>query len=214
MENAVQTNGMKSSEEIGMAKQESINNRFARYIDRVRNMEVENRERLLKEAEERLAEQHEIHSNRIQELREKYERQMKINREEIEAIYEAKIQAVQNAAQKDKSTLADALAELKNTQDRNDKVNEKIAIVEQVNLSLHNRIDDLKSALENERSRVVSGVNEIDRLRGEIELRLEEHQIMLQAKQGLANEILLYDKLLTDAENPPNRKRKISKVYN
>ncbi len=193
---------MVTNDEIKLSKQESMNNRLARYIDRVRHLEVENRTRCLKEAEDRLNEQHETHTNRIQELREKYENQMKLNREEIKAVYDTKIKAVRDGAQRDKNLLADALKELKSAQDRIDDSNAKIVILEQINLSLHDRFGGLQSALESERSRSAKCHTEINRLREEIALQLEEHQDLLVAKHSLAMEITLYDKLLSDAEKP------------
>lgn len=190
------------NEETKLNRQESMNNRFARYIDRVRNLEVENKQRLLRETEDRLAEQHDQHSIRIQELREKYEAQLKSNREEIEAVYATKIKVVQSGAEQYKKSLNEALTELKTAQDRIDDSNGKIVILEQINLSLHNRITDLQSALEGERARSTNCLEEIHRLRKEIELRLDEHKETMNAKNALALEISLYDKLLSDAEKP------------
>lgn len=185
-----------------LKRQNSMNNRLARYIDRVRNVEVENRERFLKEAEEQLAKQRETHANAIQELHENFESQMKANREEIEALFDTKIKTIQNGAQRDKDALNDALEELKTAQNRIDDSNSKIVILEQIISSLHDRISDLHSALESERARSAKGQTEINRLREEMALHLEEHQELIAAKQSLALEISLYDKLLSNAEKP------------
>lgn len=183
-----------------LEKQDSINNRFARYVDRVRNLEAENRERCLKEAEDQLAEQHEVHANAIQELREKYENQMKSNREEIEAVYSIKIKAAQDEAQRNKVALSDMLKELKIAQDRIDDNNGKTVILEQINLSLHNRIRELQLQLDNERSRSTRYHAEIDRVREEMTMHLDEHRELMNTKQSLSREILLYEQLLSDAE--------------
>lgn len=194
-----------TSENDQLNAQESMNNRLARYIDRVRKLEVENRERFLKEADNRLAEQHETHANAIQELREKYENQMKTNREEIEALFGAKIKVVQNGSQRDKEALTAALNELKTAQNRIDDSNAKVVILEQINSSLHDRIDDLQTALESERSRSAKSLIEIDRLREEMAMHMEKHQEVMDAKHSMALEISLYDKLLSDAEKPFQR---------
>lgn len=196
---------VKPTENTQLNKQDSMNNRLARYIDRVRNLEVESRERLLKQADDRLAEQRETHTNSIQELREKYESQMKSNREEIEAVFEAKIKNVQNGSQRDKEALTDAVKELKSAQNRIDDTNAKVVILEQINSSLHNRISDLQSALENERSRSAKSQMEINRLSEEIADHWTKHQELMEAKQSLAIEISLYSKLLSDAEKPIER---------
>lgn len=191
-----------TAEKSQLNKPASMNNRLAKYIDRVRNLEVENRERFAKEAADRLAAQHEAHSNAIQELRDQYEKQMKLNREEIEGVYNAKINAVKNGAQQNKASLNDALEELKNAQNRIDDSNAKVVILEQINSSLHDRISGLQSALESERSRSAKSQTEINRLREELALHLEEHQELLKTKHSLALEISLYDKLLSNAEKP------------
>lgn len=194
-----------SSENNQLNKEESVNNRLARYIGRVRNLEVENRERFLKEADNRLTEQHETHANAIQELREKYENQMKSNRDEIEAAFGAKIKTVQNGSQRDKDALTDKLKELKTAQNRIDDSNAKVVILEQINLSLHDRISGLQSSLESERLQTAKSLTEIDRLREEMAMHMEEQQELMDAKHSLALEISLYDKLLTVAEKPFQR---------
>lgn len=211
-----------TNEKPQLNKPGSMNNRLARYIDRVRNLEVENSERFAKEAADRLAAQHEAHANAIQELREQYENQMKLNREEIEGVFNAKISAVQNGAQQNKVSLTDALEELKNAQNRIDDTNAKVVILEQINSSLHDRISGLQLALENERARSAKSQIEINRLREEMALHLEEHQELLDTKHSLALEISLYDKLLSNAEKPfkqssfslnaATRKRKIGDI--
>lgn len=200
MEKSVKLSETKSENKL--VKQDSMNNRLARYIDHIRSREVEDRERVLKEADDRLAEQHEAHANAIQELREKYENLMKSNREEIETVFATKIATLQNASRRDKEALTDALEELKSAQDRVDASNAKIVILEQINSSLHDRIGDLQSTIEKERSRSSKSQNEINHLREEMALLLEQHKELMDAKQSLALEVSLYDKLLSDAEKP------------
>lgn len=190
----------KTTEDSPLTKEKIIQNRLAQYIDRVKNLEVENRQRFLKEADDRLAAQQEAHANDIQELREKYEIQMKTNREELEAVFDTKIQTLQNGSQRDQNALSDALKELNTTQNRVDDSNGKVVILEQINSSLHGRISDLQSALDNERSRSAKSQSEITRLRDEMDLQLREYQELMNAKNSLAVEIAAYNKLLSGAE--------------
>ncbi|KAG4068463.1 hypothetical protein HA402_004803 [Bradysia odoriphaga] len=171
-----------------LKQHDSINNRFPQYVDRVRNLEVE---LCLKEAEDRLTKQHEIHAAAIQELREKYEIQMKLNRDEIEAVHATKIRAVQNDAEHNKAALSATIKELKISQDQFDDNNAKTVILEQINLSLHDRIAGLQSALENECFRSTKYNIEIERLRKEIAMHLDEHRELMNAKKSLARQILM-----------------------
>lgn len=189
-----------TKEDSPLTKEKIIQHRLAQYIDRVKKLEVENRQRFLQEADDRLAEQQKAHANDIQELREKYEIQMKTNREEIEAVFDTKIQALENGSQRDKDALSDALKELNIAQDRVDDSNAKVVMLEQINSSLHARISDLQLALDNERSRSEKSQTEINRLREDMTLQLEEYQELLDAKNSLAVEIAAYNKLLSGAE--------------
>lgn len=197
------SSNMNSSVELtntSLSRQEAIKERLARYIDCVKNLEVENKDRFVKEADDRLAVQQETHANDIQELREKYELQMKSNREEIEALFETKMKTLQNASKRDKEALTDALKEMNIAHNRIDDSSARILILEQINSSLHGRVNDLQSVLESERTRSAKSQTEINRLREEMALQLEEYQELMDKKNSLAVEIAAYDKLLSGAE--------------
>lgn len=190
------------NEESQLKQQDSMNNRFARYVGRVRNLEVENRERCLKEVEGRLTEQHEVHTNAIQELHQKFEDQMTANREEIEDAFAKIMLAANDRAQQNRAALSETLTKLQASKDQYENNNDKIVILEQINLSLHNRIGDLHATLEKERDRSAKSHAEIDRLHEEIRFHAKQYRRLTGTRKSLTREIAVYEKLLSDAEKP------------
>jgi len=122
----------------------------------------------------------------LQELRAQYEEQMQINRDEIQSLYEDKIQRLQEAAARTSNSTHKSIEELRSTRVRIDALNANINELEQANADLNARIRDLERQLDNDRERHGQEIDllekELIRLREEMTQQLKEYQDLMDIK--------------------------------
>lgn len=148
------------------------------------------------EIDGRLAEQYEAKlSQSLQELREQYEAQMRNNRDEIELLFETKLKNVQSAAQRQSKANSATLEELRLSRSRYDGVQARLSELESINSGLNARIRELEQLLDGEQQRRLDDESELQRLRDEMALQLQEYQDLMDIKVKLGNwtEILAKD---------------------
>jgi len=119
-------------------------------------------------------------------LRAQYEEQMRINRDDIESLYEDKIRRLQEAAARTSNSTHKSIEELRSTRVRIDGLNAKINDLEQTNAILNVRIRELEQQLDNDRERhgqeVAHLEKELIRLREEMTQQLQEYQDLMDIK--------------------------------
>ncbi|GIY25290.1 lamin Dm0 [Caerostris darwini] len=138
------------------------------------------------------------------ELREQYETQLRMNKDDIETIYETKIADLQKKLDRNADFSNSYREELRTLKSKVDNLSSRNSTLESSNTSLLNRIKDLEKMLEQEREWHNDALNakeeELRTLRNEMEQQLAEYRELLDIKVALDMEIAAYRKLLEGEE--------------
>ncbi len=175
---------------------------MARYLDHIKRLKSEKSEHLLKEADTRLVQQQELHTDDLKELEEQYETQLRISREKMETILKSKLKSAEMASQREKEALDHVLKTIKLTQNQMNDCESRVNALEQTNLSLTDALRNLQTGLRIERSQANDLQAEVNNLQEELTLEIEQYQELVkeEADDSLSLEIAKFNHLLSNEE--------------
>lgn len=150
-----------------------------------------------KEIDRRLIEKYETKLQLVlQDLRDQYEKQVRANYNDVEALFNAKIIKLENSVRHNEADAA--IEESLETQSRIDSLTSKIGQLEVINSLLSERIRDLEALVVSERLRICDSEALLD---AERKLQLQEYNDLKNTKLSLD---LKFAKFSSNDEQPLN----------
>ncbi|KAL3866193.1 hypothetical protein ACJMK2_043515 [Sinanodonta woodiana] len=168
----------------------------------------ETRTRTTMEIEEVDSRIHQDYENKVQEmlqnLRSEHEEQLRLVREEVEILYEGKVNELQGSLDRSMSLGGSAKDELIVTRRRLDELGSEVTKLKAQNAAYEARIRDLEGQIESDREMFENQITlkdqEIDELRKLLDEQTREYADLLDVKIRLDNEIEAYRRLLEGEE--------------
>lgn len=137
---------------------------------------------------------------KLHQLRDQYENLMRANREEIGALYEAKIANFEAEAARANASAASAIEEMRSTGNQIALLNAEISELKGQATGYSSRIRDLESMLDYYIRERGESQAEIHRLHEEMAQQVQEFHDLMDIKMSLHLEIAAYRELLTSEE--------------